>query len=147
MAENAIAADLIDVEWSADGITFAKIPGCKTVAIPEITTEYRDRTSLASPGRMKEYGPGLSDTAEITLSCFYSKELYAQASAYKAAGVPVHFKVTLPIGAGQMTGDAFQYRGYINPTLPSTDHDGDLMLDMKVRPTGLLDWAQGAPVI
>jgi len=146
MTQNAIAADLVDVEWSADGITYAVIPGCKTVAIPEETTEYRDRTSLDSPGRNKEYGVGLTDTSEMSLSCFYTKELYAQAAAYKAAGVPVYFKVTLPVGADQSTGDTFQYTGYVNPTVPATDQDGDLMTDLKVRPTGLVNWTQGAAV-
>lgn len=144
MTQNAIAADLIDVEWSTDGITYVVIPGCKTVAIPEEVQEWRDRTSLDSPGRSKEYGPGMTDTSEMSLSCFYSKELYAQAAAYKAAGVPVYFKATLPVGADQSTGDSFQYTGYVNPTVPSVDADGDLMTDLKVRPTGVVTWTQGA---
>jgi len=147
MTENAIAADLIKVEWSADGTGHVVIPGCKTVAIPEETTEYRDRTSLESPGRNKEYGVGLTDTGELSLSCFYTKELYSQAAAYKATGKPVHFKVTLPAGEGQSAGDTFEYTAYVNPTVPATDYDGDLMTDLKLRPTGLVTWTQGAATV
>ena len=78
MAENVIAGDLADIEWSPDGeeATFVVIKGCKTVGIPEENPEYRDRTSLDSPGRSREWGVGLTDTSELTLSCFYSAALY-----------------------------------------------------------------------
>ena len=146
MAENVVAGDLVEVLWSPDGAegSFAVIPGCKTVGIPEVSQEYRDRTSLDSPGRFKEYGTGLKDVGELTLSCFYSTELYEQASAHNAADRAVHFRVVLPQMAGQSAGDTFAYRAFVNPTIPAVDQDGDLMTDLKLRPTGAVAWEKGA---
>lgn len=147
MAENVIAGDLVDVEWSEDDVdgNFAVIKGCKTVGIPEENPEYRDRTSLDSPGRTREYGVGLTEVSELTLSCFYSADLYEQALAFKASGVPVFFRVKLPMIGGQSTnGDVFKYKAFVNPSIPSVDQDGDLMVDLKLRPTGLIDWTKGA---
>lgn len=149
MAQNVVAGDLCDIEWSADDVdlNYEVIKGCKTVGIPEESQEYRDRTSLDSPGRSKEWGVGLTDTSELTLSCFYSTELYEKALAYKAAGKPVYFRVTLPPEDGvQSAGDTFKYQAFLNPSIPSTDQDGDLMTDLKLRPTGLVTWTKGAAV-
>ncbi|OIQ32305.1 MAG: hypothetical protein BM562_05400 [Alphaproteobacteria bacterium MedPE-SWcel] len=146
MAENVIAGDLVEIEWSAEDVedSFAAITGCKTVGIPEENPEYRDRTSLDSPGRAREWGVGMTDTGEVTLSCFYSTALYKQAAAYRASRQPVFFRVTLPAGPGQSTGDTFRFKAFVNPSMPSTDVDGDLMTDLKLRPTGLIDWTEGA---
>lgn len=147
MAENVIAGDLADIEWSPDGeeATFVVIKGCKTVGIPEENPEYRDRTSLDSPGRSREWGVGLTDTSELTLSCFYSAALYELAAGYKASGKPVFFRVKLPMMEGQATsGDVFAYKAFVNPSVPSVDHEGDLMTDLKLRPTGLISWTKGS---
>lgn len=148
MAQNVIAGDLCTVNWSADGVAWTEIPGCKTVGIPEETQEYRDRTSLDSPGRNREWGTGLTDTGELTLNCYYSTALYEQALAYKAAGKPVYFQVVLPPEDGvQSTGDEFDYQAFLNPSIPAVDQDGDLMTDLKLRPTGLVNWTKGDPVV
>ncbi|WP_417839829.1 hypothetical protein [Tritonibacter scottomollicae] len=147
MAENVIAGDLVGIEWSVDEVegNFAVIKGCKTVGIPEENPEYRDRTSLDSPGRTREYGVGLTEVSELTLSCFYSAELYEQALAFKASGVPVFFRVKLPMIGDQATnGDVFAYKAFVNPSIPAVDQDGDLMTDLKLRPTGLINWTKGA---
>lgn len=147
MAQKVVAGDLCDIEWSADGAAWEVIKGCKTVGIPEENPEYRDRTSLDSPGRYKEYGVGLTDTSELTLNCFYSTSLMEKALAYKAAGKPVYFRVTLPPEEDvQSTGDEFAYQAFLNPSVPAIDHEGDLMTDLKLRPTGVVGWTKGAAV-
>lgn len=149
MAQNVIAADLADIEWSPDDVdgNYEVIVGCKTVGIPELSPEYRDRTSLDSPGRFKEYGVGLTDVSEVTLSCFYSAELYEKAQTYKASEVPVYFRVKLPPVPGvQTTGDTFVYTALVNPSVPAVDQDGDLMIDLKLRTSGALVWTKGTPV-
>lgn len=146
MAENVIAGDLVDVEWSADDVdaNYEIVTGCKTVGIPEETPEYRDRTSLDSPGRSREYGVGLTETSELTLSCFYSPDLYEKALQFKQAGQPVYFRVSLPPVEGQQTsGDVFKYRAFVSPAIPEADHEGDLMCDIKLRPTGVIEWTKG----
>lgn len=143
-AENVIPADLVTVKWSADGSNPQPVPGCKTVGIPEVSQEYRDRTSLDSPDRFKEYGLGMKDTGELTLSCFYSKEVYSQASSFHAAGKPVHFEIEFPPVEGQSSGDKVEYRAYVLPAIPTTDYDGDLVTELRLRPTGKPDWTEGA---
>lgn len=149
MAQNVIAADLADIEWSEDDqdANYEIIPGCKTVGIPELSPDYRDRTSLDSPGRFKEYGVGLTDVSEVTLSCFYSAELYEKALQFKNSEVPVYIRVKLPPVAGvQTTGDTFVYTALVNPSVPSVDQDGDLMTDIKLRTTGAVVWTKGTPI-
>ncbi|MBT3142915.1 hypothetical protein KL867_17740 [Ruegeria litorea] len=143
VAHLVVAGDLVTMSWSADGTTFEEIPGCKTIGIPEETVEYRDRTSLSSPGRSKEYGEGMSDTGELTLSCHYTSALYKKAAAFKAGKKAVFFKCQLDAVEGQSTGDLFEYTAFINPSVPTTDLDGDLMTDLKLRPTGVVAWTEG----
>lgn len=146
MAQNVIDADLCDIEWSEDGqeANWLIITGCKTVGIPEVTPTYKDRTSLDSPGRSKEYGVGMEELGDLTLNCFYSTALYSKARAYKAAGKLVYFRVKLPAAEGQSTGDIFQYMAHVNPSVPAVDQDGDLMTDLRLKPSGVLSWTEGA---
>ncbi|AUQ93862.1 hypothetical protein VWZ88_15880 [Phaeobacter sp. JH20_36] len=144
-ADLVIAADECDVEWSEDGATWAEVPGCKTIAIPKVTTETRDRTSLSSPGRFREWGRGMKDTSEVTLNCFYHPDLQEKAIGYDNANKLVHFRVQLPPIEGlQSTGDKFQYVAFVTPGVPDTDFDNDLMLALELRPSGPLDWTKGA---
>ena len=145
MAQNVIAADQVTVEWSADGVdgNYVEIVGCKTVGIPEVSQDYRDRTSLDSPAGFKEFGPGLKDAGELTLSCFYSVALYKLAALYNAARKPVYFRVIFPAVDPQVSGDQFVYQAYVNPSVPSVDGDGDLMTDLKLRTTGAVTWTEG----
>ncbi|MFV1620467.1 hypothetical protein [Phaeobacter sp. JH20_26] len=144
-AENVVPGDLCTVKWSVDGVAWEEIPGCKTVGVPEENPEYRDRTSLSSPGRSREWGVGLTDTSELTLSCFYSSALYKKALEFKALRKPIFFNVELPPEDGvQSAGDVFDYKAFVNPSTPTVDHEGDLMTDLKLRPTGLVGWTEGA---
>ncbi|AUQ71034.1 hypothetical protein [Phaeobacter inhibens] len=144
-AENVVPGDLCTVHWSEDGVVWEEIPKCKTVGVPEENPEYRDRTSLSSPGRSREWGVGLTDTSELTLNCFYSTALIKKARQYKAARKAVFFKVELPPEEGvQSTGDVFDYKAFVNPSTPNVDHEGDLMTDLKLRPTGIVGWTEGA---
>ncbi|TDK51138.1 hypothetical protein [Antarcticimicrobium luteum] len=142
----AIPADLVTVEWSLDDVdlNFAPIPGIDTVFIPEVTQEWRDRTTLNTPGRFKQYGKGLKDTSEGTIGCFYSKELWEQAAAMSAQETPIYIRVTFPPDPDQTAGDVFKYATHIIPSLPSTDKNGDMRTDLKLRPTGAIAWVKGA---
>lgn len=143
MAQNVIAGDLCTVNWGDDGSTWSEIPGCKTVGIPEEVQEWRDRTSLDSPGRNREWGAGLKDLSELTLNCYYSSALYEQALAYEAANAPIYIQVELPAMGGAATGDVFEYQAWLVPSIPSVDQEGDLMCDLKLRPTGASTWTKG----
>jgi hypothetical protein len=132
------------IEWSDDGVTFAAIPNCKSVVIPEVAKDFREVTNLDSPNGFREYVPSLKDGGELTLEAYYSKELYAAAAIKDSAGTLVTFRVTLPADTDQSTGDTFTFAGYITPSLPSGDIEGDLMLNIVIRTSGGVSWAQGA---
>lgn len=145
MGEKIIPLYGSTVEWSNDGSTWAEIPKARNVAIPEITKSYRDTTNLDSPNGFREYTAGLKDGGEITLECYYSKELYAAAETKAALATAQYFRITLEPDEDQSAGDRFEYRGFVTPSIPAAgDIDGDIMLNILVRTTGDLTWTQGA---
>ncbi|CUH68692.1 hypothetical protein TG4357_03741 [Thalassovita gelatinovora] len=135
------------VEWSDDGTTWASLPGAQKVSFPEEQRDYKDKTSLDSVGMHKEWSRGLIDSGEITLGCFYTKELFAAASAKKALATPTYFRVTLPIDIDQSTGDQFAWQAWISPSLPDVEVGNDLMLDIKQKVTGAVTWTQGTAAV
>lgn len=132
------------IEWSDDGVAYAAIPKSKAVVVPEVSTEYRDRTNLDSPNGFKEYGKGLKDGGELTISCYYNKALYAVAVAKGALANPPYIKVTLTADDDQSVGDEFVYRAWVTPSIPEADAEGDMMINLKLKVTGDVTWTQGA---
>lgn len=135
------------VEWSDDGTTWAAVPGAKQVVVPEVQQDFNDKTSLDSPNGFKEYSKGLKDAGEITMSCFYTKELYTAAAAKNASATPTYFRVTLPIDTDQSTGDQFEWQAWVTPSIPSAELGGDMMLDIKQRVTGDVSWTEGTAAV
>ena len=111
-------------------------------------------TAVLDPCRMLEAMPHgeelLGMKSEVATDLFEEwnkkcEHLYEQALAFKASGVPVFFRVKLPMIGDQATnGDVFAYKAFVNPSIPAVDQDGDLMTDLKLRPTGLINWTKGA---
>lgn len=132
------------VEWSDDGTTWVPIPGAKGITVPEVSQDFKDATSLDSPNGFKEYSKGLKDAGEITLSCNYSKALYAAAAAKAASATATYLRVTLVPDTDQSAGDTFAWQAWVTPSVPQADVEGDMMLDIKQRVTGGVTWTQGA---
>lgn len=131
------------IEWSDDGSTFAAIPKCMAIVIPEVTQDYREVTNLDSANGFREYVPSLKDGGELTLEALYSKELYDAAVTKQVAGTLVTFNVTLPVDTDQSSGDVFEFTGYVNPSVPQGEIDGDVMINLNIRTSGDVSWTEG----
>jgi hypothetical protein len=131
-------------EWGTDGSTWASIPECKGIAVPEESVEYQDATHLGSPNGFREYVPGLKDAGEITIPCGYSTAGYNTAQGYRTNGTLIYFKTTMPLESGQTGGDEFEFTGYVSPQL-ETNAVGDIIaMNLVVRTSGGVTFTQGA---
>lgn len=132
-------------EWSFDeGAAWDDIPECTAIAIPEDSVEYKDATHLQSPGRRREFIPGLIESGDISLPCNYTSGCYATAHAAMLAGTLVHFRTTMPVEQGQSSGDVFTFQGYVVPKLEGGKSEDDLNLSLEVKPSGDCTFAEGA---
>lgn len=133
------------VERSIDGTTgWARIPECKGVAVPVVTTEYQDATSLDSVGGFREYIKGMKDAGEISVPCGYTSAGYAQQLGDQAADDAIYYRVTLRPAPGQTSGDVFEYRGFPTPELETGDVGQIVGMSVKIRTTGKVEWEAGA---
>lgn len=133
------------IEWSDDGgTTFVAIPKCKSIVIPEVAQDFREVTNLDSANGFREYVPGLKDGGELSLEAYYAKELYEDALAKQAAGTLVTFQVTLTPDTDQSAGDVFEWTGYVTPSIPQGEIDGDVMINLAIRTSGDVSWTEGA---
>lgn len=123
-------------EWGTDGSTWANVPECKGIAIPEVSVDYQEATHLQSPGGYKEYVPGLKDAGEITVPCGFSTAGHALAHGYMTNGTLIYFRTTMPTETGQTAGDIFSFTGYVVPKL-ETNGVGDIIgMNLSVRISG-----------
>lgn len=131
------------VERSVNGIAYASIPKCKGVAIPVVTTDYVDATSLDSPNGFREYIKGLKDAGEISIPCGYTADGYEQQIADEALTSAIYYRCTMPLQNGQATADVFTFRGFPTPTLEPGDLGGIVDMSIAVRTTGDVTWTKG----
>lgn len=142
MSEQIIAYGAT-VERSLDDATYTSIPECKGVAIPVVTTEYQDVTSLDSPNGFREYIKGLNDAGEISVPCGYTAAGYEAMLADKAAPDAAYYRVTLKPQPSQATGDVFTFRGFPNPELEVGDIGVPININLQIRTTGDVTWVKG----
>lgn len=141
---NQIIAYGATVERSVDGVTWTTIPECKGVAIPVVTTEYQDATSLDSTNGFMEYVKGLKDAGVISVPCGYTSAGYTQQLTDQAAAAATYYRTTLKANPTQATGDIFEFRGFPTPELESGSV-GDLVgMSISIRTTGDVTWTAGA---
>lgn len=58
---------------SVDGLQWTPIADVKSVTVPTIKTEIRNRTSLSTVGNSKEFGKGRTENGDFTIECFATK--------------------------------------------------------------------------
>ncbi|WP_276946665.1 phage tail tube protein [Haematobacter massiliensis] len=141
---NQIIAYGATVERSLDGTDFEKIPECKSIAVPQVTQEYPEVTSLDSEDGYREYVKGLKDAGEITLTCGYTADGFEQQSGDNAAPDAIHYRVTLKAAPNQASGDVFTFRGYPIPALVDNGLGEPVDMTVTVRTTGTFTWTRGA---
>lgn len=143
MSEQIIAYGA-KVERSVDDAAWAVIPECKGVAIPVVTTDFVDATTLDSTDGFKEYIKGLKDAGEIAVPCGYTAAGYEQQLGDQALPTPMYYRVTLKKQPSQTTGDVFTFRGFPTPELEAGDLGAVVGMSVKIRTTGGVAWARGA---
>lgn len=131
------------VERSLDGVTWARVPECKGVAVPIVETDYVEVTNLDSPGGFKEYIKGLRDAGVISVECGYTAAGYEQQVADQAAPTPIYYRTTLPPQPSQDSGDVFEFRGFPTPELQPGDTGSIVGMSISIRTTGDVTWTRG----
>lgn len=132
------------VERSLNGTTWTSIPEVKGIAVPEVTQEYVEVTSLDSPNGYKEYIKGLKDAGEITLLCGYTSDGYDQMVQDQAANQAIYYRVTMALAPGQTVADEFEYLGYPTPTLKANGIGEAVDMELKLRITGAPTFTPGS---
>jgi hypothetical protein len=134
------------VERSLTGAanSFTRIPEAKGLAVPQVSTEYQDATSLDSVGGFREYVKGLKDAGEITVNAGYTPLGYEQQLADQASNTPAYYRVTMPLTPGQTTGDLFEFQGYPTPSIQADDVGALIGMSVVIRTTGPVTWTKGA---
>lgn len=132
------------IEWGDDGVTYANLPEAKTLAVPEVETDYQDVTNLDSAGGYREYIPGLKDAGEISLECNYTSDLMEAALAYQAARTVVYFRTTLSPETGQTTGDVITFTALVSPALQQNEVGEPIGLTLNLRTSGEVIFTKGS---
>lgn len=135
----------VERSLTGEAESYVRIPECKGVAIPVTAQEYAEVTNLDSPGGYREYIKGLKDLGEITLTCGYTSEGYAQQVADNQAPDAIFYRVTLRPAPDQTSGDVFVYRGFPTPTPVENGLGEAIGMDVVIRTTGDVDWTAGTP--
>lgn len=144
MSEQIIAYGAT-VERSTDGVTYTAIPACKGVAIPVVTTEYQEVTSLDSPNGFREYIKGLKDAGEVTVPMGYTAAGYEAMIADQNAADSIFYRVTMKRQPSQTTlGDRFVFRAFPTPELEAGDLGAPININLQLRLTGDVTWTKGS---
>jgi hypothetical protein len=135
------------IERSLDGVDWERIPEARGIAVPATATDYQEVTSLDSEGGYREYIPGLRDTGEVSIPCGYTSEGYRQQyddmNIARATGTPIHYRATMPVQRGQVTGDVHTFRGYPTVAVEGTDVAGPPTMTVTIRTTGEPEFVEG----
>lgn len=150
MSKKPIIAKGAVTEQSVDGTAWEKIPGCKSVVIPTVETDWQESTSLDNDDDFKDYVPGLQDGGVISVPCNYTPDGYEQQLAAEAGARTsgaMYYRTTLRAAAGQTSGDVFEFRGYPTPAVEGNDLGALVGMTVSIRTTGGLSWTKGAAAV
>jgi hypothetical protein len=142
MTDQIIAYGAI-VERSQNGVTWARIPECKGVAIPAVTTEYQDATSLDSPNGFREFVKGMKDAGEITVPAGYTTAGYQQQLSDQNFNGLIYYRTTLRPSPTQSTGDVFEFRGFPTPEIETGDLAAPINMNIRIKVSGAPVWTAG----
>ncbi|WP_108263291.1 phage tail protein [Mangrovicoccus ximenensis] len=128
------------VERSADGTNGSWTPVAKVTAVtvPPVTKTFRDRTSMDSPDKVREYGTGFSDTGDVTIRQFYSSAAYAVAREDEARDGGTYYRIALDDGS------VFTLLAIVTAELEGLELDADAMITISGKVSGIIGF-QEAP--
>jgi hypothetical protein len=111
------------------------------VTIPTVEVSKVDATHLQSPGRTKEYIPGMYDPSAASYEANFVKADYLTLQGF--VGQVRYFKVSSPDpdGAGALTGMTCTFPGYVHKI--ETDAQSEDLIKMKweIQTTGAPTYA------
>ena len=116
-------------ERSVDGVAYTKIAGVKSVTVPTIKSQKRDRTSLDTVGNAKEFGKGRTEYGEFTMECFSSKAGITAAIADQARDY-TWLRITLSDGT------KYSAKCIVDYEVTGTDLENDAMLKLTGTVSG-----------
>jgi len=127
------------LERSYDQTTWSRVALVKSVAPPELSKNYRDRTTLDTVGKVKEYGGGFADPGDISIECIYTSAGYQAALADQAADF-VWYRATLS------NGDVFIFKSTVTVSAGDLDvqSDSDATFTISGRTSGEAEFTAGA---
>ncbi len=127
------------LERSYDQLTWSRVALVKSITPPEISKNYRDRTTLDTVGRVKEYGAGFADPGDLSIDCLYTSEGYQAALADQAADF-VWYRATLS------NGDVFLFKSSVtvSPSDLDVQGDSDASFTISGRTSGEAEFTPGA---
>lgn len=137
------------IERSLNGTTgWAEIPEALGIAVPQVTRDWTEFTSLDSPGGYREWKPGLKDGGETSIQCNYTPAGFAMAKADEAvgeAGNPIYYRATLKRSPSQTTsGDVHEFQAYPSVSMDdASDLGGRVTFTITLRMTGEPDYTAG----
>jgi len=126
-----------------DGATWERIPECKGIAVPIPKQDYKDATSLDSPGGFREWMRGLKDNEEFSIPQFYTSAGFHSALSDSQLDDPIYYRTTFKLAEGQATPDVCMFYGYPTPAVKPNGLDDPVDMDLNIRPTGLATYVQG----
>lgn len=127
------------LEWSTDGGTTwtGQLAELKTCDIPANAVEKVERTHMGSPGRTKEYTPGLKDPQDVAFAFNYNSADYAALYALEAAGTVVKWRHSLSADDGEATGAIYEYDGFVELAGGTREVEGVTEASGTIKRTGL----------
>lgn len=108
----------------ADGAAWSVVAKVKSVTVPKMEKNIRDRTTLDSTGGYKEFGEGgLRDPGQFEVQCLYTSQGAIDARADEARKAGTHYRITLE------NGDLIQFKSLVTVDIQLPfDEDGMIVL-------------------
>lgn len=127
------------LEWSTDGGTTwtGEVAELKSCDLPTHTVAKQERTHMGSPGRTKEYTPGLRDVNDCNFTFNLNSDDYAALYALEVAGTVVDWRHTLSADEGQTTGAIYEYKGFVELSGGTREVEGVTEASAVIKRTGV----------
>ncbi|GLQ26134.1 phage tail tube protein [Sulfitobacter pacificus] len=126
------------LEWSTDGgTTWSGVKEFKTADLPTHSVEKKDRTHMGSPGRTKEYAPGLKDVNDVNFTFNFNSDDYAALYALEVAGTVAEWRHSLSADDGQATGAIYEYKGFVELSGGTREVEGITEASGTIKRTGV----------
>lgn len=129
------------LEWSTDGgTTWTDVAELRTCDIPTHTVEKIERTHMGSPGRTKEYTPGLRDVNDVSFTFNFNSADYAAIFALETAGTVANWRHTLAPNDGETTGAIYEYDGFVEISGAPREVEGVTEVSATIKRTGVAEF-------